>query len=337
MRIDVVVPAYNASSYIRACLISLLQAGFTPDDITVVDDGSTDDTVARCKELGVMPVELGENSSAAVARNTGARRGTADLVLFVDADIMVHANTRRVLEDFFSDNPDYAAVFGTYDDRPQAPGRVSRIRNLLHRHVHLVNAGPAITFWSGCGAVRRPAFEKVGGYDESREMMEDVDLGMRLSRCSELIMLEPRLQGKHLKRWTLASMARTDLLQRAIPWARLLAQPEVKDLPDTLNISNSGRISVISVAASLAGAAVAILISPWVGLATIAVSLITLTVTNSDFLGSLWSEHSKLDALVAIPVLWVHFACGGLGFGWVKVTLLLGLNKHSARPVGDMD
>ncbi len=317
--IDVVVPAYNAGGYIDRCLDGLLSAGFARSEVTVVDDGSTDDTAARCRARGIEPLRLDRNRSASTARNAGARQGRSAVVFFVDADVVVGERARAVLEEFFRRHPGHAAVFGTYDDSPADPGRVSRIRNLLHRHVHISNEGEAITFWSGCGAVRRSAFEAVGGFDETVAMMEDVDLGLRLTLRGARIRLLAALEGKHLKRWTLSEVARTDLVDRAIPWARLLARPEVRDLPDALNVNATSRASVASVAASLAALA-ALPFAPAPAAAVLAVALATLVLANGGFLVSLLRGGGAVDALAAVPVLWIHYLCGGLGFAWVRLT-----------------
>ena len=238
------------------------------------------------------------------------------------------------LSGFFADQPDYAAVFGAYDDRPAAPGRVSRIRNLLHRHVHLENAGPAITFWSGCGAVRRAAFEAIGGFDQSINMMEDVDLGLRLTLQGDRIMLLPELEGTHLKAWTLIGFAKTDLFDRAIPWAQLRKRPQFAALPETLNISATSRISATSVALCLLGI-LGLALAPEFAWLVITVGLAVLVVANAKFLRALRRDNGFIDALVAVPVLWIHYLCGGLGFAWVHLiesrsaSKLLGLIRGS--------
>jgi len=319
MQIDVVVPAYNAGLYIDRCIGGLIHAGFERGEITIVDDGSTDDTALRSRSYGVRVLELGQNTSAASARNAGAREGHAGAICFVDADVLVSRSFRSVLEDFFCHHPDYAAVFGAYDSRPSAPGRVSRIRNLLHRHVHVENAGPAVTFWSGCGAVRRSAFEAIGGFDARIEMMEDVYLGLRLTLRGERILLLPELEGKHLKEWSLTSMVRTDLLNRAIPWARLLARPETRAVPRTLNIGLTGRLSVLAVAFSIASA-IALPLAPTGALMGMVASIGLLVAINRKFIRGLSRDHGVIDAAAAVPVLWLHYLCGGVGFAWVWLT-----------------
>lgn len=73
-------------------------------------------------------------------------------------------------------------MFGAYDAWPKANGLVSQYRNLLHRYVHLTSAGKATTFWTGIGAVRKHAYDAVGGFDPKQHMMEGVEFDMRLAR-----------------------------------------------------------------------------------------------------------------------------------------------------------
>jgi len=164
------------------------------------------------------PLEIG----AAAARNVGARRANAGVLVFVDADVAVHADVFRRIRTRFEREPALSAVFGSYDDNPAAPGFVSVFRNLLHHEVHQSSPGPASTFWTGLGAIRREAFDAVGGLDESLAWLEDIDLGMRLAADGAAIELDPELQGTHLKRWSLPSMIKTDFAGRGVPWVVLL-------------------------------------------------------------------------------------------------------------------
>ena len=131
---------------------------------------------------------------------------SGDVLVFIDADIEIHPDAFSRIRRAFTADPGLAALFGSYDDSPEAEGVVSVFRNLLHHHVHQSAAGPATTFWGGIGAVRRDAFERVGGFDQERfaePSVEDIELGMRLTAAGAHILLDPDVQGKHLKRWTL--------------------------------------------------------------------------------------------------------------------------------------
>ena len=146
------------------------------------------------------------------------------MLVFVDSDVEVHADALARIRAAFADDPGLTAVFGSYDDAPPG-GTVAAFRNLLHHHVHQRGAGPASTFWSGLGAIRRDAFLAAGGFDGERfphPSIEDVDLGARLVADGARIVLDPAIQGTHLKAWTLRSMVRTDFARRGVPWVALL-------------------------------------------------------------------------------------------------------------------
>jgi glycosyltransferase involved in cell wall biosynthesis len=206
-------------------------------------------TLARCVAAieaahadEVLAVRGAPGPGPAHARNEGARAASGDILVFVDADVVVHADAFDRIRARFAADPGLTAVFGSYDDRPEAPGAVSGFRNLLHHQVHQESAGHATTFWAGLGAVRRAAFESAGGFDTDtphRRAVEDVELGMRLSDAGGRIVLDPQLLGTHLKRWTLAGMVRTDLVNRGIPWVGLVMRN--RGVPSTLNLGRRHR------------------------------------------------------------------------------------------------
>src|SRR5690606_34456798 len=133
-----------------------------------------------------------------------------------------------------------AAVFGSYDDEPAAPGFLSQYRNLLHHFVHQHASEDAHSFWTGCGAVRREVFEELGGFDPV-VTLDDVEFGIRLRRSGRRILLARHIRVKHLKRWTLWTMISTDVFLRAIPWT-LLVMREGR-VPNDLNLKYSQRLS----------------------------------------------------------------------------------------------
>jgi GT2 family glycosyltransferase len=205
--LSLVIPATDGPATLNRVLAAVSNADAAPEEVIVVD---------RPKRLG-----------PAAARNLGSRRASGDVLVFVDADVEVHEDAFTRIRATFERDDGLSAVFGSYDDDPAGGGVVSDFRNLLHHHVHHEAAGEATTFWAGLGAVRRTAFVKAGGFDERRfprASIEDIELGMRLHRQGGRIFLDPEIQGKHLKRWTLASMATTDLLDRGVPWLRLLLE-----------------------------------------------------------------------------------------------------------------
>ncbi|MDR3050107.1 MAG: glycosyltransferase [Oscillospiraceae bacterium] len=90
MKISVVVPAYNAQDTLTACLASLLAQSLDDMEIIVVDDGSTDDTVAILDGLAAAHARIRAfhqpNGGGSVARNRGLDEARGDYITFVDAD-----------------------------------------------------------------------------------------------------------------------------------------------------------------------------------------------------------------------------------------------------------
>ncbi len=234
MRLSAIVPATDHPPTLAQCLRAIREAEEGPEELIVVEEGE----------------------GPASARNEGARRAGGDVLVFVDADVLPHPDAFARIRRALASDPALAAVFGSYDDDPWAGDVVSSFRNLLHHHVHQQGAGPATTFWAGLGAVRRDAFEAVGGFDEERyptPSVEDIDLGLRLTARGFPVLPDPDLQGRHLKRWTLPSMVATDLWQRGIPWVALTLRH--RHGWRALNLGWRHRASALLAVAALAGAA----------------------------------------------------------------------------------
>jgi hypothetical protein len=222
------------------------------------------------------------------------------VLVFVDADVEVHTDALGRIDAAFADDASLAAVFGAYDDSPRDPALVSSFRNLLHHHVHSSNAGPATTFWAGIGAVRRDAFFAVGGFDEQRypkPSIEDIDLGSRLHAAGYRIVLDPTIQGTHLKRWTLTSMVKTDLLQRGVPWVELLLSGRADRT--ALNLGWRHRVSALASIAFMGSLA-----TRRVGAA--GASLVALGAANHSFYGLLARRCGPLSAAAGVLLHAVH-------------------------------
>jgi GT2 family glycosyltransferase len=284
LSLAVIVPASDSPATLDRCLEAIRTARRAPDELIVVTQPN-----------GAGPAHV---------RNAGAAQAESDLLAFIDADVVVHPDVFARMRDAFAADPGLTALFGSYDAAPEAPGAVSGFRNLLHHHVHHEAAGPASTFWAGIGAVRRDAFDQVGGFDAERyavPSIEDVELGMRLADAGARIELDPSIQGTHLKRWSLAAMARTDLLRRGVPWVALLI--ERREASTTLNLGWRHRASAL---ASLAG--IGALLARRPGLAAAAV--LTLVALNGSFYGLLLRTRGPLEAGAGVGLHLVHHALG---------------------------
>ena len=224
--ISIVLPVYDAQPYLERVLRPVVAAAQQREvvEAIAVDDSSSDESAEMCRRAGLTVIPSGSRRGSAACRNIGARAASGDVVLFVDADVVIHDDVIGKISEVFENHPDCVAVFGSYDDQPAARGWVSQYRNLLHHYIHQRGSQEASTFWAGCGAVRQREFFAVGGFDTTRypvPSIEDIELGYRLRQRGGRILLRSDIQGTHLKRWTLRNMVVNDVFRRAIPWARL--------------------------------------------------------------------------------------------------------------------
>ena len=243
--VSVIIPVYNAEVYLRQCLASLSASDEPAFECIVVDDGSTDGSLEVAREFGVQVLSTGSRKGPAFARNLGAKAARGEILFFVDSDVCVQPDTlARILAEFTM-NPEVDAVMGSYDRWPSAINFMSQYRNLMHHYVHQRSRREAVTFWAGCGAMRREVFLEFGGFDEAyrNPAIEDIELGYRLTAANRKLVLCSDIEVKHMKRWEFGSVMKTDFFYRALPWSELTFRADW--MPNDLNLRISQRISVV--------------------------------------------------------------------------------------------
>jgi GT2 family glycosyltransferase len=278
--LSAIVPATNAPASLERC-VTALQRSLGPDD-----------------ELIVITEPAGDGPAS--ARNAGAARAAREVLVFVDSDVEVHPDALERIRSRFAADRGLGAAFGSYDAEPEAPDAVSGFRNLLHHRVHQQAAGPAETFWAGLGAVRREAFLQTGGFDAARfpsPQIEDVELGVRLAADGVRIECDPEIQGKHLKRWSVASMVRTDFSGRGVPWVALMLRSGAPR--DALNLGWRHRLSAAACALGVGA-----LIARRARLA--ALSLLALIGLNAGFYVLLARRRGVLHAVAGVGLHALH-------------------------------
>jgi glycosyltransferase involved in cell wall biosynthesis len=275
--LTVIIPATDRPATLERAVQAVERAASPPEQLIVVDGP--------------------EHLVSAAARNAGARQADGQILVFVDADVEVHADVFVRIRAAFEEDPRLTAVFGAYDDEPGGDSVVSDFRNLLHHHVHRQSAGFTTTFWTGLGAVRRDAFLSVGGFDETLAWIRDIELGLRLRREGGVILLDPAIQGRHLKRWTLISMVGTDLFHRGVPWLRLILEGRADSA--TLNLTWRHRLGTGTSVVLVAGLARR-------NLRLVLAALAVLAIVDGDFYALLLRRGGLRMAAAGLPLHVLH-------------------------------
>ena len=255
--VSIIVPAYNAEATLPECLRALKAAMHPTDELILFDDGSTDSTRGIAEAAGARIISnAGKPKGPAHGRNKAAANANKPYLMFVDADVIIHQDTiDRLVEEV--ERTGAVAAIGSYDDHPCSRRLPALYANLRHHFVHQAGNREATTFWSGIGLMRANVFREFGGFDDvlfAHPSIEDVELGMRLINAGKRIRLVPEAQGTHWKDWTLWRVWHTDVVRRALPWSRLIADGQVAEAD--LNLAKKERVLAVlalSVPASLLG------------------------------------------------------------------------------------
>lgn len=221
-------------------------------ELILVDDGSTDGSAEIPRARGISVYSNTTRKGPAAARNHGSSYARGDILVFLDSDVMAQQDTLTRIVQAFDRSPETSAIFGSYDDEPDETNFLSQYKNLMHHFMHQNCRADAVTFWAGCGAVRRDVFKKIGGFNEAEyheASIEDIELGVRMHQQGHKILLEKTIQVKHLKRWNVRNLLKADIVHRAIPWSKLIFHTGV--LPNHLNLQIVYRISAALVTLSL--------------------------------------------------------------------------------------
>jgi len=221
--VSVVIPAFNAGATLPACLAWLKRQEFPGEfEVIVVDDASRDDSAGLAEAEGVRLLRQPENRGAAAARNLGAKSARAEILFFVDADVALQPRVLSRLLRFFESHPEFAAAVGTYTALSPRRDACSRYHNFFTFFHHDLSGDRVEWFWGAIGAVRREAFQAVGGFDEryAGAAAEDIQFGYELSERGGRIAYLRDLAGDHLHPFTLRSMLWNDY-RKAVLGAKL--------------------------------------------------------------------------------------------------------------------
>jgi glycosyltransferase involved in cell wall biosynthesis len=184
--LSVVIPTRDRGAVIRRAVGSALRSPRDDIEVVVVDDGSSDDTgdsISRIADGRLRLHRLESTGNANRARNLGARMSTGAIIAFLDSDDAFGPNRIDRLIEFFARHPDVDCLVDGYVEKGRGASRVHRmphgvpdpqeIRRMLLAHV--------LPLTNSAIALRRHAFESVGGYDESMRRHQDRELLLRIA------------------------------------------------------------------------------------------------------------------------------------------------------------
>lgn len=308
--ISVIIPVFNGSKTLYRCLESVFASSYPYFECILVDDHSTDDSLSVARTFDTEIIRLNTQGGAAHARNRGAQTAQGDILLFVDADVMIYPDSIDKVVNTFDQHPEISAVFGSYDDQPACSNFCSQYKNLFHHYIHQTSREDATTFWSGCGAIKKDVFLGIGKFNENCSMMEDIELGYKLKAKNYTILLSKELVVKHLKHYSFSGLVRSDILDRAIPWTILMLSK--RQFTNDLNLKLEHKLSAVVLILMIASILMTIK-STWFVLA-IPIFLCLYFATNFDFYGFFLRKRGLVFTLKVIPLHFLYYLYSSFGF-----------------------
>ncbi len=210
-RVSVVIPARNACSTLGRCLEAVMSQTVAPFEVIVCDDCSTDSTASDASGAGAVVLLSDSRQGPSAARNRGAAAASGDVLLFLDADVVVPPDLLERIRAEFGGDPLLSAVQTVYSPVCPEGGLVTRYQNYYYHHC-MARLGrrfvAVIATW--CTAITKTAFDGLGGFDDSipDPTVEDEELGYALADSGGRILLMPGLQVVHLASYDIRSFAR---------------------------------------------------------------------------------------------------------------------------------
>ena len=206
--VSVIIPAYNAKATLGRCLATLSEQTRPPNEIIVVDDGSTDGTADLARRYDVQVISQA-NAGPAAARNAGARAARGDLLLFTDADCAPAPDWVEQMVAPFAD-PAVAGAKGVYQTTQMEP--VARFVQIEYEdrydRMHRRDRIDFVDTYSA--AYRRGLFLQTGGFDTTfpSASVEDQEFSFRFAQAGHRLVFAPNARVAHLHDRTWGEYAR---------------------------------------------------------------------------------------------------------------------------------
>jgi len=190
--ISVVTPAYNVESYISATINSVLDQTFTDFEYLIIDDGSTDNTLAIANSFAARDPRIRiisqSNRGCAGARNTGVKNSQGEYISFIDGDDIWHPTKLMVqLSQIQSLPKQIGAVFcwsELIDENAQPMGK-KQMATVGTYDLYRLLQGNCPQGNASCLLVRKQCFEEAGLFDETLSGPDDFEMWLRIADNSQ--------------------------------------------------------------------------------------------------------------------------------------------------------
>lgn len=233
--VSVIIPAYNAESFIQETINSVLIQSFSDFELIVIDDGSKDQTIEVLKTIqdARLKVFSYPNGGVAVARNRGIAQATGEFISFLDSDDLWTADKLEKQLEALKEKPG-AGVAYSWTQFIDLEGNLLYAQDPVFFEGN-VYAQILVGNFTANGSnmlIRRQFVEAIGGFDSKVRPAEDWDYTIRLAAVCPFVLVP---QHQILYRQTFQSQSsKIDVMEKSslaiIDKAYQVVPPELKSL-----------------------------------------------------------------------------------------------------------
>jgi glycosyltransferase involved in cell wall biosynthesis len=229
--VSVIIPAYNAASYIEDAVRSVLNQTYKKVEIIVTDDGSSDDIEDVLRQFGNQIHYIRQqNRGPSAARNTGIRAARGNYLCFLDADDTWKPEKLELQLGFMAANPDVGLVFSDEEeansDKIISPSLLAK--SLFYPEIvsqpRLKEAATKLLIENfiptSTVMTRRKCFDLAGFFDESLPVSEDRDMWLRIAAQFGIACIPIPLGKKRAHDSNISSNSEMTLRSRIKMWEK---------------------------------------------------------------------------------------------------------------------
>ena len=190
MKVSAVLPIHNGEKFIAKCINSLIRQSVKFNEIIIVDDASTDNSVKLIKKFPVRLIQLNKNLGRSAARNKGFEESKNEIVFFAEDDAFYGKDFLKYCLPHFK-NKKVAGVIGKQFVSNANESIWTKCKD-AERKSTFQNYIP-FSVWM----YRRELFKRAKGFDEKIDYGEDVDLSQRIKKMGFKLVYEPKAKWFH--------------------------------------------------------------------------------------------------------------------------------------------
>lgn len=200
---SIIIPLYNKAEYIRKAIFSILSQTFQDFEIIIVNDGSTDDSLAVAKNCQLSTVNCRiidqSNQGVSTARNNAIRLAKYDYIAFLDADDWWEPTYLEEMKKLITDFPEAGIYSSGYYLVKTNQNQVAKIgvkpdfkRGIIN-YCQVYANKLSMPVWTGATVIKKTVFDSEQGFKPNLKLGEDFDLWVRVAMKYPVVFLNKPL------------------------------------------------------------------------------------------------------------------------------------------------